>query len=30
LKGFGEEVEWCRYEEVAEGFRRREQGGGGA
>jgi len=21
LKGFGDEVEWCRYEEIAEGFR---------
>lgn len=27
LKGFGEEVEWCRYEEIAEGFRRKQDSG---
>lgn len=27
LKGFGDEVEWCRCEEVAEEFRRRQGGG---
>jgi hypothetical protein len=28
LRAFGEqEVEWCRYEEVAEGFKRQERGG---
>jgi hypothetical protein len=27
LKGFGEEVEWCRYEEVAEQFAHRSRGG---
>jgi hypothetical protein len=25
LRGFGEEVEWCRYEEIAEEFRGRQE-----
>jgi hypothetical protein len=26
LRGFGDEVEWCRYEEIAESFRRENRG----